>query len=133
MTEQKRSLRFIKFLPGIAWFLFVLVLICLPGEDVPEEPGWLNFIPDFDKFVHAGLFGGIVFWFCLPFRKSSFDKETKHNLFIKIAIATIVWGITTEYIQKFFIEGRQFDLVDWAADSAGVIIAFFISRKFFIR
>jgi hypothetical protein len=131
MTEQKKALRFIKFLPGIAWFLFVLVLICLPGEDVPEEPGWLN-IPDFDKLVHAALFGGIVFWFCMPFKKSIISRQDKINIFIKIAIATIVWGITTEYIQKFFIDGRQFDLLDWAADSAGAVIAFFVSRKFFL-
>lgn len=129
--EQKTSLRFTSFVPGIAWFLFVLILICLPGEDVPEEPGWLN-IPEFDKIVHAGLFGGIVFWFCMPFKKSPLDKNIKQNIFIKIALATIVWGITTEYMQKFFIEGRQFDLVDWAADSAGVIIAFVVSRKFFL-
>ncbi|MES2847606.1 MAG: VanZ family protein [Bacteroidota bacterium] len=131
MTEQKRSLRFIQFLPGIAWFLFVLVLICLPGDDVPEGPDWFN-IPEFDKIVHAGLFGGIVFLFCMPFKKNATPKPNKLNLFIKIAIATIVWGITTEYIQKFFIPGRQFDLVDWAADSAGAIIAFLVSRKFFL-
>lgn len=129
MTEEKKSLRFIQFLPGIAWFLFVLVLICLPGKDVPEQPSWL---PDFDKFVHAGLFGGIVFWFCLPFRKSGISTAAKQNLFIKIALATIVWGITTEYIQRFFIEGRQFDLVDWAADSLGAILSFFICRKLFL-
>ena len=52
MTEQKKSINIVKFLPGIAWFLFVLVLICLPGEDVPEQPGWLN-IPEFDKLVHS--------------------------------------------------------------------------------
>jgi len=119
----------IKFLPGIAWFLFVLILICLPGESIPDI-GWANFI-DFDKLVHAGLFGGIVFLFCLPFRKASLDRHDKINLFIKITIATCVWGIITEFIQKFFIPGRQFDLLDWAADSAGAIIAFFVCKRLF--
>jgi VanZ family protein len=132
MTDQKKSLQLIQFLPGIAWFLFVLILICLPGDDVPDKPGWLEFIPDFDKVVHAGLFGGIVFLFCMPFKKSLFTRPEKLNLFIKITVATIVWGIATEYIQKFFIEGRQFDLADWAADSAGAIIAFFIAKNFFL-
>ncbi len=132
MKEQKQTLRFITFLPGIAWFLFVLVLICLPGKDVPEQPDWLDFIPDFDKLVHAGLFGGIVFWFCMPFKKSIIDQHIKLNTFIRITIATIVWGITTELIQKFYVEGRQFDLMDWTADSAGAVFAFFISRKFFL-
>jgi hypothetical protein len=132
MTEQKNTLRFIQFLPGIAWFLFVLALICLPGEDMPEEPGWFD-IPHFDKIVHAGLFGGIVFWFCLPLKKAALSRDNKANWFIKITIATILWGIATEYMQKFFIEGRQFDLVDWAADSAGAIVALLISRKLFLQ
>lgn len=132
MTEQKNTLRFIQFLPGIAWFLFVLALICLPGEDMPEEPGWFD-IPHFDKMVHAGLFGGIVFWFCLPFKKAALNRDNKANWFIKITVATILWGIATEYMQRFFIAGRQFDLVDWAADSAGAIVALLISRKLFLR
>jgi hypothetical protein len=131
MTGQKKPHQLIKFIPGIAWFLFVLVLLCLPGKDVPEEPDWLK-MPDFDKLVHAALFGGIVFWFCMPFKKSLLPRPDKINLFLKVTIATIVWGITTEFIQKFFIEGRQFDLMDWAADSTGAIIAFFICRKFFV-
>jgi hypothetical protein len=118
-------------LPGIAWFLFVLILICLPGKDIPDI-GWANFV-DFDKLVHAGLFGGIVFLFCRPFRKASIGRQNKISLFIKITIAACIWGIATEFIQKYFVTGRQFDLVDWAADSVGAIIAFFVSLRFFAR
>ncbi|MBL0356380.1 MAG: VanZ family protein [Chitinophagaceae bacterium] len=130
MDIQNNSIRLTKFLPGIAWFLLVLVLICLPGEDVPETP-WIT-MPDFDKLVHAALFGGIVFWFSMPFKKSSMLRQQKIHLFLKLTIATVVWGITTELIQKYFITGRQFDLMDFAADSIGAIAAFFVSRKFFL-
>jgi len=130
MAIQSRYPRILIFLPGIAWFLVVLVLICLPGEDVPEAP-WMP-IPDFDKLVHAGLFGGIVFWFCMPFKKAGMQRRDKLHLFFKLTIATILWGITTEFIQKFFIAGRQFDMLDWAADSLGAVIAFFVSKKFFL-
>jgi len=125
------QLKFFKFLPGIAWFLFGLVLICLPGKDVPESA--LLEIAGFDKLVHAALFGGIVFFFCMPFRKATIDRKDKINLFIKITLATCIWGITTEFIQKYFIPGRQFDLTDWAADSVGAIIAFFVCKKFFLQ
>ena len=125
------NITIIKFLPGIAWFLLVLILICLPGKSIPQA-GWLDFV-DFDKFVHAGLFGGMVFLFCRPFRKADLGRDAKINLFIRIAMATCIWGITTEFIQKFFIPGRQFDLLDWAADSLGAIIAFFVSKKFFAK
>ncbi len=129
--QNYSSLKFSKFLPGIAWFLFVLILICLPGKSIPEA-GWLDFI-DVDKLVHAGLFGGIVFLFCRPFRKTSFERNEKVRLFIRITLATCIWGITTELIQKYFVPGRQFDMMDWAADSLGAIIAFFVSKRWFAR
>ncbi len=124
------QLRVSKFLPGIAWFLFGLFLICLPGKDVPKSA--LFDIAGFDKLVHASLFGGIVFLFCMPFKKAAIQRQDKINLFIRITMAACVWGITTEFIQKYFIPGRQFELVDWAADSLGAVIAFFISKKFFL-
>ncbi len=130
MGRQKQTSSISKFLPGIAWFLFGLALICLPGKEVPEV-GWLAEM-QFDKLVHAALFGGIVFLFCMPFKKAGIERRNKLQLFIKITIAVVVWGITTEYIQKYFIPGRDFDLLDWAADSIGAGIAFIISKKLFL-
>jgi len=120
-----------KFIPGITWFLLVLVLICIPGEDIPkiEELDFLNF----DKLVHAGLFGGIVFFFAMAYNKAALTQKEKLLVFLKITLATVIWGITTEFIQKIFIPGRQFDLLDWLADSLGAIAAFFVSRLFFAR
>ena len=133
MTQYNRpsavGVRVINFLPGVAWFLLVLTLICLPGKDIPKDD-FLDSI-NFDKIVHAGLFGGIVFLFCMPFKKAGYSKQAKLQLFIKITLATCVWGITTEFIQLYFISGRQFDLLDWAADSFGAMIAFFVSIKLF--
>lgn len=120
-----------KFIPGIAWFLLVLVLICLPGEDIPqiEELDFVNF----DKLVHAGLFGGIVFFFAMAYNKAPITQKEKVAIIFKLTFATVIWGITTEFIQKFFVPGRQFDLVDWLADSIGAVISFFVSRLFFAR
>jgi hypothetical protein len=130
-NNSSKKLAIVNFLPGIAWFLFVLILVCLPGETIPQA-GWLDFI-SFDKLVHAGLFGGMAFLFCRPFRKVSIERKDKLNLFRKITLAICLWGLTTEFIQKFFIPGRQFDLMDWAADSLGAILAFFVSRWWFAK
>jgi VanZ family protein len=126
---QKISLQ--KFLPGIAWFFIVLVLTCLPGKDIPKID-WLDKIY-FDKWVHIGMFGGLVFLFCWPFYKSEFSSQQRIYYFIKIAIATSIWGLTIEFIQKYFIVGRSFDLLDWAADSFGALLAFLFCKKMFIR
>jgi hypothetical protein len=119
------------FIPGIGWFLFVIILVCIPGEDLPSAP-YLDII-SFDKFVHAALFGGIVFFFCLAFKKAALSRQEKLGVFIKITLATCIWGITTELIQKYFIPGRQFDWFDWAADSFGAIVAFFICIPLFAK
>ncbi len=126
-----KNLSFKKFLPGIAWFFIVLVLTCLPGSDIPKIR-WLDSIY-FDKWVHAGMFGGLTLLFSFPFYKSNFSSRQRLHYFIKIAMAASVWGLTIEFIQKYFIVGRSFDLLDWAADTLGAVIAFWLCRKKFIQ
>ena len=125
MDDQRVSFK--KFLPGIAWFFIICVLVFLPGKDVPEI-GWMNSM-QIDKLVHAGMFGGLIFLFFLPYFKADISLRNKMNYLVRISLAAIVWGITVEFIQKFYIPGRSFDLFDWAADSAGVVIAFFVCKK----
>ena len=120
-----------KFLPGIAWFFLVLILICLPGDDLPKVGDWMSAIY-FDKWVHVGMFSVLAFLFMLPFCKSDMTRINKWSFIIKIAISISIWGLTTEFIQKFFIPGRSFDLLDWAADSVGVVLAVAVCRKLYL-
>ena len=119
-----------KFTPGIAWFFLVLILICLPGDDLPKADDWMDAI-FFDKWVHAVLFCMLAFLFMMPICKSNTSNKNKWSSIIKIALAASVWGLTTEFIQKFFIHGRAFDLLDWAADGVGVIIAIIFCKRFY--
>jgi hypothetical protein len=130
MEDQKIPLK--KFWPGIAWFFIVASLTLMPGSDLPKI-GWMSNIKNFDKLVHAGLFGGLTLSFCLPYFKSHFSYQQKINVFIRIALASSVWGITVEFLQKYYIPGRDFELLDWAADSVGALIAFLICRKILRR
>ena len=126
---QKISIR--KFLPGIAWFFVVLVLTTLPGSDIPKAK-WLEKIY-FDKWVHIGMFGGLTFLFCWPFYKSGFTSGQRLYYFLKIAMAVSIWGLAIEFIQRFYIVGRSFDILDWAADSFGALIALLFCKKWFIK
>jgi VanZ family protein len=124
-----------KFIPGIAWFFVLMVLICLPGSDIPTVDTWLNTIY-FDKWVHTGLFGMLGFLFMLPVfsKKLSIPYDEQLRCCIRVTMAVIVWGITTEFIQLYFISGRNFDLLDWAADSFGALLAFaFVKWRFLKR
>jgi VanZ family protein len=125
---EKKNIPFKYFLPGIAWFFVVGILTLMPASDVPQV-SWMDNIPNFDKLVHAGLFGGLAFLFALPLLKSGFTEKQKINYSIKISLAVIVWGITIEFLQKFYVASRDFDLLDWAADTVGVIIALWLFMR----
>lgn len=121
---------FKNFIPGIAWFFIVLLLICIPGSNFPSS-GLLSKIY-FDKWVHIAMFGILTFLFCWAFYKLNLSKQQLLNRFTKIAIAVSLWGLTTEFIQKFYISGREFELFDWLADSIGVLLAYWFCKKRFI-
>jgi VanZ family protein len=121
-----------KFIPGIAWFFLVLILLVVPGSQFPKTDDWLDKI-FFDKWVHTGLFAILAFLFMYPIVKSDIERRIKINIIIKIAIATIVWGLATEFIQKYFATRRSFDLLDWASDSIGAIIALYFCHTKYLK
>ncbi|MEO6538872.1 MAG: VanZ family protein [Ferruginibacter sp.] len=127
-----RSLTAKKFLPGIAWFFVVMLLLFTPGNDLPELGSWFSQL-NFDKLIHIGVFGLMAYLFMLPIGKSPLPGPTKAAYFLKIFIACCIWGITSELIQKYFIPGRSFSLLDWIADSIGGFLAQLICRKRYLN
>ncbi len=119
-----------KFIPGIIWLGVVLTLVMIPGKELPESE--FLFKINFDKFVHVGIFGLLAVLFCWPFYKTNIDSKKKIRYFIIIALLTSVFGYCTELMQKYWAEGRTYDLMDWLADSTGALGAFVFCRMFFI-
>lgn len=136
MTDLNSSIRtelpIKKFIPGIAWFFLTLVLICLPGQDLPPVNDWLSLLY-FDKWVHTGLFALLAFLFMWPVLKSAWPLQNKWQYLLKIAVSTCLWGLTTELIQKYFVPGRSFDLFDWGADSLGALLALIYAKIRFLH
>jgi VanZ family protein len=76
------------------------------------------------------MFGMLNYLFIFPIFKSEMVDSTKKNYFIWISLVASVWGLSTEFIQ-LLVPGRSFDLLDWLADSIGVLLALiFIFWKF---
>jgi hypothetical protein len=126
MLISKNNL--IRYLPGTAWFFLLLYFICMPSSNIPPLDTWFNKLKP-DKWVHAILFGILAYLFIKAINKGNFTLNEKNNWALKILIATIIWGLTTEFIQKYFIPGRFFDWWDWLADTVGAIIAYFKAKK----
>jgi glycopeptide antibiotics resistance protein len=95
----------------------------MPGEDVPTA----SFLDEiyFDKWVHAGLFAGIVFLVAFPLIKTG---RLSKKLLIKISIAGICYGIFIEILQKYVAIDRDFDVTDMLADSFGCLLGYWATR-----
>ncbi len=73
----------------------------------------------------------MAYFFMRPIAQKVISQSSKRLIFLKISIAIALWGLTTEFIQDFWIEGRSFDLWDFAADSIGAFAIFLLSKRFF--
>lgn len=96
----------------------------MPGSDVPSL-GWMENL-NADKAAHFVLFGILILLTFLPILKSAFSEKTKKQYLYVIALSAVAWGLLTEVIQHYFIAGRTFDLWDWVADSAGILVGVWI-------
>jgi VanZ family protein len=121
-----------KFIPGIAWFFVVLVLVCTPGYNLPKVDKWLIEI-SYDKLIHVGIFGILALLFMYPIAKSTLSKKEKWHYCIKIALVTAIWGLATELIQKFFVPSRSFDLTDLLGDALGGLAALLFCKLYLLK
>ncbi len=123
-----KSISIKKFIPGIIWFIIVLILICLPGKVFPKVKPWFEEL-DFDKIIHITMFGILNLLFVSPLFKSDLNLSNKKKSILFITLFFIGWGFITECIQ-LFVPKRSFDLLDWLADSIGILIVYwFYSKK----
>lgn len=77
----------------------------------------------FDKWVHIGIFFLLITICCW-----AFDLVQKKQL-ILISFVAVTYGISIEFVQSNFIPNRSFDLGDWAADIAGILVGIIIWSK----
>ncbi len=114
------------FLPGILAFIVATVLFCLPGKEFPTED-WFEKI-FLDKWIHVGLFASLVALWCLPFIPNNKGTPNTRNIFIRIALLFVSYGVAIEFIQGRFIPFRSFDIGDMVADALGCGVGFLFSE-----
>lgn len=103
---------------AISWLFVMSILFFLPGSALPQE-NWLHAIY-FDKWVHIGLFAMLIFLW-----KSSFNSNLDNYNLILLLLA-LLYGLSVEFIQKYFVPNRSFDLYDVLADMAGSIVGLIV-------
>jgi VanZ family protein len=111
---------------SISWSVIILILLALPGSMLPEENAIK--IPNLDKLVHIGLFGGFVLLWSIYFSVKEFSQKKLLIIFFRIFIIGCIYGGAMEFVQKYFIPSRDFEIGDILADVAGAAIAYGISN-----
>jgi VanZ family protein len=77
--------------------------------------------------VHIGIFLVLTYIICWVFRVN----EKKWLLLI--FLSGVLYGISVEFIQDYFVVNRSFDLGDWAADIAGSFFGIWIWNLRYIK
>lgn len=86
-----------------------------------------------DKVVHFGLFAGTVLLLCLGYYQHK--KHISPLTFFLITICVALYGLGIEFIQKYLVRDRSFDMNDVAADTLGAIVgiwAFKLIKRWFL-
>jgi VanZ family protein len=116
---------------ALVWSIIILILLTIPGSLLPKEDSFK--IPQFDKFVHITLFAGFVMVWCMYYARKVDDAQKRLRSFFYIFCVAVAYGITMEYVQKYFIPMRDFDLADIIADMIGAGIAYGLSNIYFVQ
>lgn len=120
-------------LPALLWFFISTILLTLPGSAFPTR-SWMDNIPLMDKWIHVGLFAVLVWLGCWAIYKIKPLASSNHlRWFINTCIWAIAYGIIMEFVQKYWIPFRSFDIGDIAADAIGSIAGFIFSRGRYIK
>ncbi len=106
--------KYLVYMPLILYWLLILTLTSLPGAYVPNVH--IN-----DKIEHLLAYGGLGFLLNLSLRiQNKFMIVKKFPALFTILIVSS-YGALDE-LHQLFIPGRTCDILDWRADTAGVII-----------
>lgn len=113
------------FIP-LAWTLVVQILLVIPGNQLPKAE-WTAEL-NVDKIIHFILYAGMSWLWCryLLGKNGVADLRKK---FLYIMIAVVANGIIMEFVQKFFIPMRSFDVFDIIADTLGGIFGYWLIKK----
>jgi len=111
---------------SVLWSLLIGILLSLPGTLLPNEGGFQ--IPQFDKLVHMGMFGGFVFLWNLYLSTLPLSQKKLLRLFFLFFIIGSAYGIIMEFVQRCCIPLRDFDEGDIIADLIGAGLGYGISN-----
>jgi VanZ family protein len=106
--------RIISLLLALAWMGWIFYLSHQPSVDIP------SLFPYQDKVMHFVAYG-VLATFLLGSLPAPLPGYGRTQVLLATGLASL-YGISDEFHQSF-VPGRQPDVLDWLADSAGALVA----------
>jgi VanZ family protein len=100
---------------ALVWTVCIVVGLTLPGSTMPST--WLF---EFDKIIHLGLFLVLALLWLPALSGGRFDRG------MAVLAVILAFSVLSEIYQGMLPFGRQADMLDAAADSAGALAGFLI-------
>jgi hypothetical protein len=110
---------------GILWGVFILILISIPGDLLPEVPPFLSLFEP-DKLVHIFLFAIYVFLWIRGLNNQDIFIHVKRNAVYIAILNGVILGGGTEILQYFFIPGRICSAYDFLANVLGCFLGWWL-------
>lgn len=128
-TRLNKPSFFKAFRAALAWAAFVLLLMSLPGKDLPDIDFWAIDIED--KVAHVAVFGLLAILMVWGSIKRQ-DDLTNKSLWAVFLIGAL-YGGATEILQGVAFPTRFASVPDFLADAIGsalgTVFAFWLFNK----
>lgn len=128
-TRHSRLSFFSAYWAALIWAAFILLLMSLPGKDLPDFDIWAIDIED--KLGHIAVFGLLAILMVWGLTKRT-EHLTRKSLWAIFLIGTF-YGAATEILQGIAFPSRYASVLDFVADTigsvSGTIFAYWLFNK----
>ncbi|MDD6687393.1 hypothetical protein [Sodaliphilus pleomorphus] len=102
--------------------LIVYLSLASDPFDVRELPVF----PGFDKLCHVIMYFACAGAYILDYAKHKLPHHTRLSVELALSATAALVGLLMEVAQLTLTSDRSYDILDWAADLAGVAAAFLL-------
>ncbi|HKL02256.1 MAG TPA: VanZ family protein [Cryomorphaceae bacterium] len=118
------------FWPALLWVAFILLLIGIPGTDLPDVDVWKIDIED--KLAHIAVFSVLAILSVRGIHKLKPSAVSTADLML-VAIIGIAYGGLTELLQDWIFPSRYASITDFIADAIGMILGTLFANWYFVK